>query len=416
MSERFGYLVPEYPGQTHVMFWRELVQLRTLGLDPRPVTTRAPVAALQAHAWAAQEAASTPRLHPVPTRELPRALGVVLRAGPRAWARVARAVLDSERAWRERPALLAAVLLGARLTDLARRDGWHHVHVHSCAGAADVARMARLLGGPTYSLTLHGPLGDYGPDQRAKWAGARFGLVITERLLGDLRAELGPALPERLVVSGMGVDVARFDRPTPYEPWTGQGPARVFSCGRLNPAKGHADLIAAIDLARAAGLPVELAIAGEDESGGSGYRTELTALVDRLGLGHCVRLLGAVPEETVLDELLRAHAFALASLEEPLGVAIMEAMAAGVPTVATAAGGVPELVRSGTDGLLVPPAAPRALVAALQRILTEPGCAVALSAAARASAEARAARPTSAQLLTELILYPEMGTNIGSRE
>ena len=69
MSERFGYLVPEYPGQTHVMFWRELVQLRTLGLDPRPVTTRAPVAALQAHAWAAQEAASTPRLHPVPTRE-----------------------------------------------------------------------------------------------------------------------------------------------------------------------------------------------------------------------------------------------------------------------------------------------------------------------------------------------------------
>jgi glycosyltransferase involved in cell wall biosynthesis len=74
----------------------------------------------------------------------------------------------------------------------------------------------------------------------------------------------------------------------------------------------------------------------------------------QLRLDDSVVLLGAVSEEVVRKELSEAHAFVLGSLAEPLGVAIMEAMAMRVPVGVTGAGGVAELVDDGVDGLLVP--------------------------------------------------------------
>jgi glycosyltransferase involved in cell wall biosynthesis len=81
--------------------------------------------------------------------------------------------------------------------------------------------------------------------------------------------------------------------------------------------------------------------------------------------------------------------FSLASLAEPLGVAIMEAMAAEVPVVATAAGGVPELIEGGVDGLLVPPREPHALAAAIERVARDPVLARRLALAGRRTVESR---------------------------
>ena len=402
-GDRIGYLVPEYPGQTHVMFRRELEQLADLGVQVDVVSTRRPTTAATTHAWSEQAGRETTYLYPLTLDSLIPLLFQVFQAGPRGWGRVVAALRHSERSPSGKLRLLAAVALGARLAALARRRQWRHLQVHSAASAADVARFAALLGGPPYSLTLHGPLSDYGPDQAAKWQAAAFGIVITHRLRRELTETLAEHRPDRLAVAGMGVRSGTFVRPEPYRRWPGTGPVELFSCGRLNPAKGHLDLIEAVHLVRENGFAVHCAIAGEDEAGGSGYRQVLQDRIAQLDLTAAVSLLGPVSEADVIAHLHRAHLFALASLEEPLGVAIMEAMAAGTPVVVTSSGGVPELVTDGVDGLLVPPQAPKDLAAAIIRILRDPDLADRLSTAAAASAAHRAAGPSSADVLVGLI-------------
>jgi glycosyltransferase involved in cell wall biosynthesis len=383
------------------MFWRELRELRRLGAHVDQVSTRAPAVEVQAHEWSAEAKAATWYLFPLGVAELLGALGRLIAAGPRAWGRAGVAVLRSERSLRERGPLLAAVLLGARLAQLSRSRGWDHLHVHSCASAADVARFARIFGACPYSLTLHGGLPDYGPDQRAKWGGAEAGIVITEQFRSQLRSAV-PQLPDRLPLCGMGVGLDRLRRLTPYRAWRGEGEAELFSCGRLNPAKGHADLIRAVAMLRQDGLAVRCAIAGEDEAGGTGHRRELEALIRELNLEGSVELLGAVSERDVIDRLHRAHVFVLASLGEPFGVAVMESMAAGLPTVVTDAGGNPQLVVDGVDGVLFPVADPAALARAVGEVLHDPDLAESLAVAAAASAAARDLEPSSAQVLLEL--------------
>jgi glycosyltransferase involved in cell wall biosynthesis len=382
MTTALGYIVPEFPAQTHIFFWREIRELRRMGVEPRFISTRRPNRAIQSHDWSAEAAARTLYLFPPEVRLVLLGLGALLRAGPAGWGRVAATLRRDVQGSLARRIALA--MTGAMLSGVARRDGLEHVHVHSCADAALVAMFAHRLSGLSYSISLHGPLRDYGPNQPVKWRHARFAVVITRAILAEVREMLAGNLPPVVELAPMGVDLATFGREAPYAPWTGDGPARVVSVGRLNRVKGHQELIEAVRLARADGLDLHLTICGEDEQGGTGFRRTLQAQIDAAGLGDAVQLTGAVSEARVLAEIERAHVFALASHAEPLGVAIMEAMAMAIPVVATDAGGVPELVDSGRDGVLVPPRAPEALAAALTDLLRDPEAALRLSRAARA--------------------------------
>jgi glycosyltransferase involved in cell wall biosynthesis len=291
----------------------------------------------------------------------------------------------------------------AHLASVARRDHWRHLHVHSCGRAAQVAVLAHALTGLPYSLSLHGPLADYGGNQRSKWRGAAFGLVITEGLRREVAHALGGDLPPAVAVAPMGVDPVRFARSAPYVPWAPPGALRLVSCGRLNASKGHDDLVRAVRLLTDAGREVELVIAGEDEHRGSGYRVELEALVARLGVADRVRLLGSVGEDEVRHQLERAHVFALASHAEPLGVAIMEAMALELPVVVGDGGGVGALVVHGVTGLLVAPRDPAGIAAAVTGLADDPRLAVALGARARRHVVAGFSSDRSARTLLRLV-------------
>jgi glycosyltransferase involved in cell wall biosynthesis len=142
-----------------------------------------------------------------------------------------------------------------------------------------------------------------------------------------------------------------------------------------------------MSILRRRGVPARLRICGEDEQGGDGFRRTLQAHIDAAGLRGQVLLLGAVSEARVRSEILQAHAFVLGSHHEPLGVAIMEAMALGAPVVATDAGGVPELIEAGVDGVLVPPKSPELLADAVQRLLNDPDRACRIAAAGRRKVE-----------------------------
>jgi glycosyltransferase involved in cell wall biosynthesis len=128
----------------------------------------------------------------------------------------------------------------------------------------------------------------------------------------------------------------------------------------------------AVALLTEKGLNVQLEIAGEDDTGGHGYHQILAAQIVELGLQNHVHLLGAIDADAVRDKLRTAHIFVLASWAEPLGVAYMEAMACGIPTIGTDAGGVPELIENNVSGVLVPPQNPQRLADKIAEIASNP--------------------------------------------
>lgn len=369
---KLGYFVPQFPGQTHIFFWREIRELEKRGVEVSIFSTRKPVQGLIAHAWSDEAMARTQYLGTPNPLDL-------LAALPRLpWREL---LAEGGRAF-----LRDVILSAPAARTLIRRckaQGIDHVHVHSCGRAALVAMLAKSMGGPDYSITLHGPLQDYGPGQRIKWRHAKFATIITDKLIAEMRAEMPEDMPDTIFLQPMGVDTDRLARATPYVPPTQGEALRIFSCGRLNIVKGHQDHMAAIRQMMDAGQDVHLEIAGEDDDGGNGYRKVLEARIKELGLENNVTLLGAIDADAVRDKLLAAHMFVLASWAEPLGVVYMEAMSCGLPTIGTAAGGVPELITHGTDGILVPPQNPEALAAAITSLAADPNRGTAIAAAGR---------------------------------
>lgn len=370
-ARKIGYLVPQFPGQTHIFFWREVIELEKRGVELALFSTTPPPKGLISHDWSDTAMARTDYLGRAD-------IAALLWTLPRApWSEIAREIRREGRGFARD--VLICLPAARRLIRACRTQGIGHVHAHSCGRAALIAALAQRMGGPSYSLTLHGPMSDYGPGQRFKWRGARFATIITEKLLAEVRRDLAGDLPPALPVQAMGVDVDTFAPDGPYRPVAKGDPLRIFACGRLHVVKGHQDLMQAVRLLRDRGVDVQLEIAGEDDHGGSGYHGALQARLEELNLQDNVRLLGAVSAERVRQGIIDAHAFVLASWHEPLGVAYMEAMACGTPTIGTDAGGVPELIRDGIDGLLVPPKDPEALADALMRLAGDPALALRLS-------------------------------------
>jgi len=301
--------------------------------------------------------------------------------------------------------LFALMMLGLWLGHSIKKKGITHLHVHSCADAANIALFAYKTFGITYSLTLHNPISIWGGNQENKWKHALFGIIIAEWIRKDLSLKLAPHLPTALYLAPMGVDVAKFRRVDGYVPRKNEE-LRVFSCARLNPAKGFSVLLSSMALVNQAGLKARLTIAGEDDDGGTGYRKEIEALIDALELKDRVILLGSVSEERVKYELEQAHVFVLASFEEPLGVAIMEAMSMEVPVISTDAGGVPDLL--GHDhGILVPPGNVSALAEAISSIGLNQERAKALSSKGRALIERKYHHQLSAKIISKHLFQGE---------
>src|SRR5688572_13106122 len=203
---RLGYLVPEWPAQTHAFFWRELSALRAYGDVVSIFSTRRPPDDACQHAFADEARATTHYLYP----PRPSAAASVLLSRP---AQVAKAVhylaMLRETEWKERGKLAALLACAADLVAHCESLGIEHLHAHSCANSAHLVVMAHLLGGPGYSLTLHGDLETYGVDHPAKMQRARFVSAVTRPLQTAILGHTDlPA--DRVPVIWMGVDTERF--------------------------------------------------------------------------------------------------------------------------------------------------------------------------------------------------------------
>lgn len=150
----------------------------------------------------------------------------------------------------------------------------------------------------------------------------------------------------------------------------------IGALGRLEPQKRHDDLIRAVALLEREGVSVRCVIAGHGPD-----RHKLERLIRELGLGERVRLLGH--RDDTPDVIRALDVAVLSSAYEGSPLAVMEYMACAAPIVATAVGGVPELIEDGVHGLLVEPRDPEALAAAIGALLKDRALAVGLGQAAR---------------------------------
>jgi glycosyltransferase involved in cell wall biosynthesis len=153
------------------------------------------------------------------------------------------------------------------------------------------------------------------------------------------------------------------------------GRALVFA-GRLGPQKAVGVALSAL---------AQIADATLSVAGDGPQRTALETRAAELGLGQRVRFLGGLPRNTVLRLFRAADASVLPSAWENSPHTVVESLAVGCPVIATAVGGVPEVVRDGENGLLVPPNDPSALAAAISRLYTEDGLRARLSEGAPGS-------------------------------
>jgi glycosyltransferase involved in cell wall biosynthesis len=193
---------------------------------------------------------------------------------------------------------------------------------------------------------------------------------------------------ERVVVLENGVDLDRF----PYPDWRANGTCRgggmcVGIVANLRPVKGLDVFVRAAALVRAAHPGTQFVIAGEGV-----LRPDLERLRGELGLGDSVSLPGAV--DGIPEFLAGLDVAVLSSHAEGMPNSVLEYMTAGKAIVATGVGGSEELIKDGVHGLLVPPADPARLAAAVCRLLSDPALAERLGKAARQRVEERFSRQT----------------------
>lgn len=222
---------------------------------------------------------------------------------------------------------------------------------------------------------------------------ARAVVAISEGIRDEAAAA---GLADRTIVihNGLALDA----QPVPVS-LDRTGP--LVMVGRINDWKGHVELVEALALLRDRGLVVPAAIAGSVFPGGEAHETALRAAMARLGLDDQVELLGFVDDVPTL--LATASIFVMPSVRpEPFGLALVEAMASGVPCIATDAGGPRDIVRDGETGLLVPCGDVPALAAAIEQLWCSPSMRKRLAAEAWVDVRERFAIGTTAARVDSL--------------
>jgi glycosyltransferase involved in cell wall biosynthesis len=364
---RIAYLLSQYPAISHTFFLSEVLAMRQRGFLIETASVNAiqpppggfPTTEMQA-------AAETFYIKQCPKPEILKVLLRTFFTRPRVVARGLSAALRL-RPW-DLPGmgysvfyLVEAILLG----DWMMRKGCNHLHVHFGGAVATVGMLTSIAWEIPYSLTIHGPEEFY--DVGPSFLEQKIRLAAFVTCISDFcRSQLLKIAPEsswdKFHVCRLGVQTTVF---APVSS-PGRDVLHIVSVGRLHPAKGQMVLLESFRELLRRGLRVRLSIVGD----GTG-REALREFIHRNNLGNFVTLHGALSHPATRELLGTADLFALPSFAEGVPVALMEAMSMQIACVSTFVAGIPELIESGKEGLLVPPSSVDALTQAMASLLSD---------------------------------------------
>jgi glycosyltransferase involved in cell wall biosynthesis len=259
-----------------------------------------------------------------------------------------------------------------------RRFDLVHAHVHASATAAAAALADDDL---PLVVTEHTEAPWRGPADlslaRAAYRRAGHVVAVSRAIRWHLIRRLGvPAGRVTYVPNAVAVDPPEAGSAGAGAALAPRGGPLIGAVCRLQPEKGVDVFLRAAAVAAQELPEARFAVIGDGP-----LRRSLTRLARELGLRERVRFLGHRPDARSL--MARLDVLAVSSITDGSPLVILEAMTAGTPIVASACGGIPDQVRDGVDGLLVPPGAPGALAAALVRVARDGGLAARLAASGR---------------------------------
>lgn len=371
MPTRIAYIVSRFPHLPETFILREMIQLEKLGwqIELYPlVLQKQDVIHEEAQPWIR-------RAHAIPWLSVDLLLANLRRfvKGPGQYlslfVRVVRENVSS-------PKFLArALLLFPRAVWMAERvkaQGIQHVHAHYATHPALVAWLINQLTGIPYSVTVHAhDIYVEKPMLATKLQDSVFISAISEfnrKYLSDL---LGSWVIDKTSIVRCGIDPSYFRNGNGHAPRAGS--LEIISVGSLQPYKGHIYLVKACTVLKERGIPFHCRIIG-----GGDLRSTLEQVIRENGLEGLIHLMGPRTQEEVSRLLPTANCYVQPSVitstgkMEGIPVALMEAMMSRIPVVATSISGVPELVRPGETGWLVPPEDVQALADVLEEIYHDP--------------------------------------------
>lgn len=241
-----------------------------------------------------------------------------------------------------------------------------HIHAHFGTNSTTVVMLAHLLGGAGYSFTVHGPEEFDKPEfihLAEKIKHCRFVVAISSFGRSQLFRWIPATEWPKVKVVHCGLDTGFFEND--YQPTPSQ--TRQLLCvGRLCEQKGQLLLLEALKILRDRGVNFNLIFAGDGP-----MRKQVEERIANYRLDS-IEITGWISSERIKELLIASKGMVLPSFAEGLPVVIMETLALRRPVVSTYVAGIPELIRNGENGWLVPPSDVEALAAALHELLESP--------------------------------------------
>lgn len=400
---KLAYLTGEYPRASDTFIQREVAALRQLGHQVETCSIRTTGPEHLVGKEQREEHARTFKVLDAAKNPL-RLINTQLR-----WMRSPRRYFAAlALAWRTAPKgirgrlynlfyFLEAGVLAAHLQD----NHITHLHNHIAKASCTVAMLSEALSGIPYSFTIHGPDIFFEPhhwriDEKA--ARARFVACISEFCRSQLMCFAGQTHWDRLHIVHCGIEPERYGK-------TWHSGQRLLFVGRLAAVKGVPILFQAMANLKQDMPDLSLTLIGDGPE-----RAFLEDMASTLGLSDRVKFLGYKSQSEVAAALLDTDMFVLPSFAEGVPVVLMEAMASGVPVVATQIAGISELVSHGEAGWLIPPGNVEALSQAIERGFLDPPERQAMGEEGREIVEKHFNTGKEAAWLSELICGYANGT------
>ena len=359
---KIAYLMNTYPMTSTTFIRREIEALERLGLDVKRYAARV---------WReklvdARDVAEVGRTHYVLTGNATALVAAFVRelvVNPRgSWRGIEATWRLAANAGGLNIKHFAYLLQSAYLRQMAQRDGIEHIHAHFSTNATAVAMLSRLMGGPSYSFTAHGPDEFDNAECSSldtKLANAAFAVAISHHCKKKLMHFGGAIYDDKINIVHCGLTMDEFQP-------AGEISAdnQTFVCvGRLCLQKGQTLIPAAIATLKNDFPALKVVLIGDGES-----RADIERAIASHGVGANIELRGWVRNHEVHEVLRNSRALVLPSLAEGLPVVIMEAFALGRPVISTHIDGIPELLDA-SCGWIVPASSVEELTAALREAL-----------------------------------------------